>query len=181
MYLLGLRNVKRQMDRLGTKIEPIPFEYNKKGFSCVFNSGVVPFQLIMTTIGLRPRSFWFDVITGYLLVPHLSENDMLELIRYLDLKPSDNHKFTIKDLMLAFNRQAGKHIIKVVQKENDSKSERNNDEKPYFLKWQHNKKNHVTWENLEKTERYIGKEEREYCEKNNISSCWGKAPSVYSD
>jgi hypothetical protein len=136
------------MDKLGTKVEPIPFEYNKKRFSCVFNIGVIPFQLIMTTIGLKPKSFWFDVITGYLLVPHLSEEDMTELIQYLELKPSTNHKFTIKDLMLAFNRKAEKHIIKVVKTENDSKSEQNDDEKPYFVRWQYNKKNHVTVENL---------------------------------
>lgn len=144
MYMIGLRNVKRQMDKLGMKVEPIPFEYNKKGFSCIFDIGAVPYRLIMTTLGLHPQSFRFDVVTGYLIVPQLSQEEMLQLIRYLQLKPDPDHRFTVEDMMRMFNQRAKDHIVKVETASKSSNDKKNDDcEKPYFLKWQHNKK-HVT-------------------------------------
>ena len=171
--------MKRQMDKLGTKVEPIPFVYNKKGFSCIFDIGVEPYRLIMTTLGLHPQAFRFDVASGYLLVPQLSQEEMKELIRYLQLKPDPNHNFTIEDMMLLFNRRAKDHVVKVETASGSSNNKKSDDgPKPYFFKWQHNKENHVTEENLEKTERYMGMEMKKYCVKNNVSSCWRSVPKV---
>lgn len=179
MYMMGLRNVKREMDKLGTKVEPIPFVYNKKGFSCIFDIGAVPYRLIMTTLGLHPQAFRFDVVSGYLLVPKLSQEEMIQLVRYLQLKPDPNHNFTIEDMMRVFNRRAKDHVVKVETASGSSKNTENDDgPKPYFLKWKHNKKNHVTEENLDKTERYMGRQMKEYCERNNVSSCWSKDPKT---
>lgn len=179
MYLTGLRNVKRQMDKTGTKVEPIPFEYNKKRFSCLFEVNVIPYRLIMTTLGAHPQSFWFDVVSGYLMVPHLSDEEMMQLIRYLELKPSPDHKFTIEDLMLVFNRRARVHVVKPKRDTYHSKDKKYDDnEKRYFCGWKNHKVNHVTVENLAKTERYMGRQMREHCEENNISSCWSGVPKI---
>ena len=179
MYMMGLRNVKRQMDKLGTKVEPIPFEYNKKRFSCLFEINVVPYRLVMTTLGAHPQSFWFDIASGYLLIPRLSDEEMMQLIRYLELKPSSNHRFTIEHLMLAFDRQARVYVIEPNRSTHDSKDKKNSDdEKRYFCGWKNHKINHVTEENLDKTERYMGMKMREHCEENNISSCWCDVPRI---
>ncbi len=178
MYMMGLRNVKRQMDKLGTKVEPIPFVYNKKGFSCIFNIGVVPYQLIMTTLGLHPQSFRFDIERGYLLIPRLSEEEMQQLIRYLELKPNPNHRFSLESMMIAFDRRAKAHTIKLETTSNNNTNKNEDKEKSYFFKWQHNKKNRVSPENLDKTERYMGTQMREECERYNISSCWSSVPRV---
>lgn len=133
MYMMGLRNVKRQMDKQGTKVEPIPFVYNNKGFSCIFDIGVVPYQLILTTLGLHPYPFRFDIERGYLLVPQLSEEEMLLLIMYLQLKPGTNHKFKIEDMMIVLKRYAKAHILRTETISQSGNDNQNDDDKPYFL------------------------------------------------
>lgn len=172
----GLRTLHLDMQRCHETRAVFQFEYNGKGFSCIFLVDITPFRLYLTTLGATPVVFELEVKKGYRVKSFL--DDYYRLLAYLDLKYDPKHTFKPDDFFEALNKKVPSTFTRSPDyKEvlNLASKKRNIEEmnKIYFCGWYTNPigKN-VRPENIEKTRSAFGDEKAAICQKRNISSCW---------
>ncbi|WP_313347539.1 DUF6037 family protein [Lacrimispora sp.] len=174
----GLRILHNDMKIVGEKRAIFTFEYNKKGFSCIFLTDITPYRLYLTTLGTEPIVFEFEVYSGYKVKCYIEEVEYKKLIKYLSLEYSSVHKFMPIDFFEALNRKipikfdnrpSYSEVIKVASKRRRIEEM----DKVYFCGWRRNPiGSKVSIENLEKIRSAFGEETARISKEKNISSCW---------
>ena len=171
----GLRILHADMKRKNERRATFPFEYNKKNFSCIFLTDIIPYRLYLTTLGLNPDIYEFEIREGYLVDCYM--DDYKKLVAYLQLKYDPNHKFTPIDFFEALNKKIPKEIhcipsysdvIVIASKKRSIEDA----DKIYFCGWRRNTNGKVTEKNYEKTLSAFGEEKARMSRNKNISSCW---------
>lgn len=69
----GLRALHQGMRNVGETRVVFQFEYNGKGFSCIFLVDIIPFRLYLTTLGVTPVVFELEIERGYMVKSYLDE------------------------------------------------------------------------------------------------------------
>lgn len=172
----GLRVLHQDMSNKSEDRVVFPFEYNGKGFSCIFLVDVIPYRLYLTTLGTKPEVFELEIKKGYKVSGYLK--DYNKLVAYLDLKYDPNHIFKPKDFFEVLNKKVPAKFSKrpkyteVLNIAADVRKIEERD-KIYFCGWYKNPAGRkVRPENLEKTKSAFGDEKAQVCSEKNISSCW---------
>ena len=172
----GLRILHKDMLAKGEDRATFPFEYNKKNFSCIFLTDIIPYRLYLTTLGMNPEVFEFEIEKGYKAKCFIE--DYKKLINYLELEYDPNHKFMPSDFFEVLNRAIPtkfrgrpgyQDVLRVASKKRDIEEK----DKIYFCGWRKNAiGERVSKKNLEKTRSAFGDEKADMSKNKNISSRW---------
>lgn len=172
----GLRTLHEDMKKKNEISASFNFNYNNRGFACIFLGDVMPMLLYLCTVGEAREVFEILIDENYMTDTYI--DDYRKLIEYLNLKFDPNHKFKPVDFFEVLNR----NIPKTFQNAPDYKEivrtaskTRKIEEayKIYFFRWNPNKGiKKVTDENYEKTRLAFGDKIANLSRKTNKSSCW---------
>ncbi|MDV2581687.1 DUF6037 family protein [Alkalibacillus haloalkaliphilus] len=174
----GLKKMHNDMKVNKETRAAFKFEYNKKPFSCIFLSDITPYRLYLTTHGVNPITFEFEIKAGYKTTSYMNSEDYFELLNYLELEYDPNNKFSpliffdvLNKYILNVNYELPKYsdVLKVAEKNRDIED----GEKVYFCGWRKNQSSEkVSEKNLEKTRSAFGDKIARLSKLKNVSSKW---------
>lgn len=172
----GLRTLHEDMKENNEISASFNFNYNNRGFACIFLGDVKPMILYLCTVGEAREVFEIAIDENYMTDTYI--DDYKRLIEYLNLKFDPDHKFKPVDFFEVLNRNIPNNfqtaanyssILSVSSATRDIEEEN----KIYFLAWRDNPiGNHVTELNLEKTRLAFGDKIAKISKKINKSSRW---------
>lgn len=172
----SLRTLHEDMKENNEISASFNFNYNNRGFACIFLGDVNPMILYLCTVGEAREVFEIAIDENYMTDTYI--DDYRRLIEYLNLKFDPNHKFKPVDFFEVLNRNIPKtfqrapdykEIVKVASKTREIEEA----DKIYFLGWYRNKVGKsVRDKNLEKTRLAFGREIADISKRTNRSSCW---------
>lgn len=123
--------------------------------------------------GKLPREFYYAIRET--LIKETGNQTIKQIWESLDERIAT---LSVSDIEQISDREVIKHLG---QTKTSDKSYDKEGDMPFFKTWRRNsKKSRVSYENLSKTERLYGKEVRDQCYKENISSIWSDIPSEKS-
>ena len=172
----GLRTLHEDMKENNEISASFNFNYNNRGFACIFLGDVKPMILYLCTVGEAREVFEIAIDENYMTDTYI--NDYRRLIEYLNLKFNPDHKFKPVDFFEVLNRNIPNNfqtaanyssILSVSSATRDIEEEN----KIYFLGWYKNPVGKfVRDKNLEKTCIAFGREIADISKRTNRSSCW---------
>lgn len=178
MILGNLRILHQHMKRDGQSRAVFPFQFHKKGFSCMFLTDVDPYRLYLATLGRDPFSFEFDISSvSYNIQPWISSEEYRLLCRYLELKYDPNKKFEPSVFLSELNRNLPQRantpcysdVLKVARDHRQIEDSL----KVYFCGLRSNPSGaHMTDLNYEKTRMAFGDQIANTLRRENTSTRW---------
>ena len=178
---IKLKILHEDMKSRGEDRDTFPFSFNKKSFSCIFLTDILPYRLYITTLGAEPYVLEIEMDMQYRANTFIE--GYKELVAYLELKYDPNHKFKPVDFFEILNRSIPEkfsekpnygNILKVASKKRKIEEA----SKIYFCGWKRNTDGkNVRLPNLEKTRSAFGDKMAEISLMKNISSCWSDCES----
>lgn len=172
----GLRILHEDMKEMNEISASFNFNYNNRGFACIFLGDVKPMILYLCTVGEAREVFEIAIDENYMTDTYI--DDYRRLIEYLNLKFDPNHKFKPVDFFEVLNRNIPNtfqtaanysSILSVSSATRDIEEEN----KIYFLGWYKNPVGYcVRKSNLEKTSIAFGEKIADLSKKTNKSSRW---------
>lgn len=183
MKMESLRQLHQSMRALGLDMQQFQVRTGAADFDCLFSTRGAPFVLALTSRGLNPRFFRFDVTEGYWIGEYFG--DLYgPLVDVLSKDGASGQRLIPRDFLAqldgAIPRQAkpGRvpqpHVI--VQLRADLEEV----DRPYFdtwIYWDAPSKRSPSHENMRKTLEALGPEALEYSEHMNASSKWSATPT----
>ncbi|MGG7073721.1 DUF6037 family protein [Campylobacter sp. 9BO] len=171
----ALQNLHRDMKVQNETRTIFSFEFNKRPFSCIFLTDIVPYELYLTSLGDSPFVIKLEIKNGY-VVENFIDN-YKDLVRYLGIKFDPNYTFKPVDFFKALNNNIprvfmGRPDYKDILRTVSAKKDIEDVNKIYFCGWKQNNIRYVTKQNIEKTRAVFGDQQAELCKSRNISSCW---------
>lgn len=172
----GLRTLHEDMKEKNEISASFNFNYNNRGFACIFLGDVMPMILYLCTVGEIREVFEIEIDKNYMTDTYI--DDYRKLIEYLNLKFDPNHKFKPVDFFEVLNRnipntfQASANYSSILSVSSATR-DIEEAEKIYFLGWYKNPVGKfVRDKNLEKTRLAFGDKIANLSRKTNKSSCW---------
>ncbi len=170
----NLENLYNSMKTENQTRVVFPFEYNERGFSCLFLVDILPYRLHVSSLGNRSFIIEFELNEQFEIKENMNNEDYINLVRYLDLRYNPENRFRPKFFLERLNLGIPIHTRNPNYSEvlrNSRNIEEN--ERIYFCGWRNNNINErVSDENLYKTKIAFGDKYFEICRKNNISFRW---------
>lgn len=172
----SLRTLHEDMKENNEISASFNFNYNNRGFACIFLGDVKPMILYLCTVGIAREVFEIAIDENYMTDTYI--NDYRRLIEYLNLKFDPDHKFKPVDFFEVLNRNIPttfqtaanySSILSIASKTRIIKEAN----KIYFIGWRDNPiSDHVTELNLEKTRLAFGDKIAKISKQTNRSSKW---------
>lgn len=172
----GLRTLHEDMKENNEISASFNFNYNNRGFACIFLGDVKPMILYLCTVGTAREVFEIAIDENYMTDTYI--DDYKRLIEYLNLKFDPDHKFKPVDFFEVLNRNIPttfqtaanySSILSIASAKRDIEEEN----KIYFLGWYRNKVGKsVRDKNLEKTRLAFGDKIAKISKQTNRSSKW---------
>jgi hypothetical protein len=186
MKLKALEELHKSMQQIDTELQQFRIKTGAIEFDCLFSIRDTPFTLSMTSRGLDPKFFLFQVKRGYWIDPYFGEL-YKQLSAALNTGANSGNKLMPKDWLSQVNATIPTIATlkryptneEIIRLRPDITEERDN---PYFDRWSHWKDGRKTSEkNLEKTRLLLGLEAVKYSIEMNASSCWSPVDLGRSD
>ncbi len=180
MEMTSLKKLHRNMIAIRTELQQFQVRLGAVSFDCLFSIREDPFILALTSRGMFPKFFKFEVNTGYSITPFFKRSFYYELLGVLKTGVETGIKLEPKRFLDQLNNSlpttAKPDRIptpkEIIQLRSDIVDER---EKPYFdtwLYWKSKDRKGPTKENLHKTLLILGKEAQQYSLEMCASSRW---------
>jgi hypothetical protein len=183
MILTNLRALHRNMINSGVTADVFPFDFNGKGFSCMFVTNVVPFRLYICSLGSNAFAIEVTVNNGYIINPKLEYEDYKLLVNYLELRSDSFTPFKTSFFFSHFNLHIpakatqvpkSSEIIRTVSRHRNVEEA----DKIYFCGLRNNPNGQkVSNANYEKTMLAFGKKTADAFRKENKSTRWSDNPN----
>lgn len=178
MKMESLRELHQSMRSMDLDMQQFLLRLGVAEFDCLFSTRSNPFIFAMTSRGLNPRFFKFDVMPGYWIRDYLGDmfGPLVDVLRVdgrsgQTLKPKE----FLADLDASIPRQAKANRVPdphtVIQLRPDLEEA----DRPHFdawIYWGDPEKRSPSEENKLKTLEALGSEALEYSKKMNASSKW---------
>ncbi|MDW1751178.1 DUF6037 family protein [Vibrio sp. Vb2133] len=176
----SLKHLHQSMLEIDVDIQQFQVTVGIATFDCLFSTRESPFVLALTSRGLNPKFFKFEVTKGYWIKEYFGDmfGDLLEVLKggghtNIALKPAPFLEQLNKQLPVTAYKEQVPSTAKVLELRSDITEER---DRPYFDAWIYWKdkkyKNVPSAENQAKTLALIGKEALEYSKAMKASSKW---------
>lgn len=186
MFILSeIKNLLKSMKENDIQQEQIKFSYNSVKFDVIFLIDRIPYELLFGIVD-HNYSFILKMYKGYQL-ENIPEKVFRDLCKILNLKAGKEGLTSFKFLKNFASKIPEKTSLKKIQPHvlaQYLKSEIEESKKIYFCGWRPHFKDKKRVRNLEKTRKLLGEKIYQYCDKNNISSCWtaeeGKRKDFFS-
>ncbi|MDR1033590.1 MAG: DUF6037 family protein [Bifidobacteriaceae bacterium] len=178
MKLDGIIDLYREMKDAGELRQQFIFEYNSKKARVLFLTDAEPFVLCFSEMhATEPQYFEIEMKQGFVIDTYLQPEVLSRFRDMFDIGANKTGKFSTRDFFECFNKRIPKHVANTgkVRPVDMIQFRRNVEEvdKIYFWRFRNNPEGeHVSSENLEKTQKLIGEEAYNRCSKYNISTQW---------
>lgn len=172
----SLAALHRSMRQIGEELQKFRVTTGAAEFECLFSTRDTPYSLALTSRGVDPKFFLFDVLPGYFVKDHFGAKygDMLKVLR-IDgrsgepLKPAN----WFSQLDQAIPRQAQAVNVPRIDEILRLRPDIEEADRPFFDTWVNQPENRgPTKENLAKTLLLLGKVAQEHSLRNRLSSRW---------
>lgn len=174
-----------EMKKNSKSLEQFQFTYNGVEFDCILDIDSKPFELMIGTVNHNFACILY-IEKGF--ITHMSDDDYFNLCYILNLNYNEHHFSSFAFLKFVDDHIPPKCSKKIVPVRKlvpfrASQLNRNDREEGFiFCGWlTHKGNNNGHVRNLEKTEKFFGKQVAAYCKKNDISSKWTTDPSKRID
>ncbi len=175
VQMQGLRRLHQVMRAAGDHKAHFQLTHNGIDFDCLFLVDVTPYEFVLAAIGHPDVALLLPVLRGYFIEPDFGD-DYKPLARLFNRGAATFHPFNPAQFLREIDRAIPGHYrqptpAKIIQ---TYRHHVEHGDRPYFLGWRDNdlRGDHVSPENLAKTERCFGPAIRTLCERTNQSSCW---------
>lgn len=172
----SLRSLHEEMKKKNEISTTFNFNYNNRGFSCIFLCDITPMLLYFFTTGENPEVFEIEIDSNYMAETYI--DDYNKLIKLLGIEYDSNYKFRPVDFFEVLNRNIPGTFQKAanyssVLRTSSTRRDIEEAEKIYFLGWYENPVGYCVRENnLEKTSIAFGEKIADLSKKTNKSSRW---------
>ena len=92
----NLENLYNSMKTENQTRVVFPFEYNERGFSCLFLVDILPYRLNVSSLGNRSFIIEFELNEQFEIKENMNNEDYINLVRYLDLRYNPENRFRPK-------------------------------------------------------------------------------------
>ena len=180
MKMTGLETLHRSMKTINAEMQQFQVAMGAISFDCLFSTRDKPcYTLALTSRGLDPQFFIFEVKPGYFIVPFFDDfYDRLKAL--LNTEQNTGRKLMPKEFLENLNVQIPSNALlqstptpsSIIRLRPDITEDR---EKPHFNTWMYwspDSKKGPTPENLKKTRLSIGMAAYEYSKRMNASAKW---------
>jgi hypothetical protein len=180
MKMTSLQELHRSMISIGSDMQQFQVSSGAIGFDCLFSTRDRPsYTLSLTSRGLNPKFFLFQVKRGYWIDPFF-DDFYAELANLLNTGASSGKKLMPKDFLENLNNQIPKsasvtsHPLpnEIIRLRPDITEDR---ERPYFdtwIYWSRESGKGPSIENRHKTKLVLGSDAFDYSVRMNASSKW---------
>lgn len=177
--MTSLRQLHQSMLQISIDMQQFQIKIGIASFDCLFSTRETPFILMMTSRGINPHFFRFEVKNGYQIVPFF-DDFYYDLVNVLNVNLNTGKLIpknfleqlnnTLPTIATAKNNPVPSEIIRLRP---DIVEER---EKPYFDTWiywtSESRTNGPSDANRKKTLLLLGKDALEYSISKKASSRW---------
>lgn len=183
MKMESLKNLHQSMRVLGVDMQKFQVRLGAAEFDCLFSTRDDPFVLALTSRGLNPRFFRFDVNRGYWIRDYLGDlyGPLVEVLR---TDGSSGKRLIPKDFLVQLDAAIPNAATQlwvpepyvIVQLRADLEEA----DRPYFdtwIYWDSESNRSPRKENMQKTLEALGPEALEYSKRMNASSKWSMVPT----
>lgn len=180
MHMRALRELHKSMLKISVDIQQFQVTLGAAEFDCLFSTREAPFVLALTSRGLEPKFFKFDVIQGYCIKEFFGDmyGDLLKVLRNggvsnEPLRPAPFFEQLNNQLPRIAKKGRVASTAEIIRLRADITEER---DKPHFDTWIYWKdekyKNAPSEENKNKTLALIGYEALKYSKEMKASTKW---------
>ncbi len=183
MKLQSLEKLHKSMISIGVDIQQFKIKTGTVEFDCLFSVREVPFSLSLTSRGINPKFFRFEVHNGYWIKEYFGDmySDLLSLLK---IDGRSGKKLIPKNFLAQVNalipHTAKPNRVPTPEQILRLRHDLEERDRPYFDTW-------ILWgkesgrgpskENLNKTLLILGVEAYNYSKKMNASSKWSANPT----
>lgn len=183
MRMESLERLHRSMRSLGVDMQQFQIRTGVASFDCLFSTRETPFVLALTSRGLNPHFFPFDVKAGYWIVEFF-ENMYGPLVEVLKVDGRSGETLISKNFLeqldAAIPRQAKKSNVPRPEEIVRLRADLEEANRPYFdawIYWSSESERSPSCENRHKTHVALGPEALEYSKRMNASTKWSAKPT----
>lgn len=183
MRMESLERLHRSMRSLGVDMQQFQIRIGAASFDCLFSTRETPFVLALTSRGLNPHFFQFDVNAGYWIVEFFG-NMYSPLVEVLKVDGRSGERLIPKSFLAQLDavipRQAKASNVPEAERIVRLRTDLEEADRPYFdtwLFWRPESKKSPSHENLHKTHVALGPEALEYSKRMNASAKWSAKPT----
>lgn len=177
----NLSGLYSDMKRNKKSLEEFTITYNNVEFDCILDVDSIPFELM---IGAINHNFACILYIEIGFITEMSDKDYFALCDILNLNYNKHHFSSFAFLKFIDERSPHKcnnkivPVRKLVPFRENKISKKDKAEGFIFCGWlTHKGNNNGHVKNIDKTEKFFGKQVAAYCKKNDISSKWTTDPS----
>lgn len=178
MRMESLKKLHKSMRVFGADIQKFQVRIGAAEFDCLFSTRDDPFVLALTSRGLNPRFFQFDVSRGYWIRDYLGDlyGPLVEVLR---TDGSSGQRLIPKDFLIqlddAIPHDATQRRVPEPHEIVQLRADLEEADRPYFdtwIYWDSASNRSPRQENMQKTLEALGPEALEYSRRMNASSKW---------
>lgn len=183
MKMESLRQLHQSMRALDLDMQQFQVRTGAADFDCLFSTRGAPFVLALTSRGLNPRFFRFDVMEGYWIAEYFG--DLYgPLVDVLTKDGASRQRLIPRDFLAqldgAIPRQANPGRVPQPHVVVQLRADLEEVDRPYFdtwIYWDSSSKRSPSHENMLKTLEALGPEALKYSQHMNASSKWSATPT----
>ncbi|VFB10071.1 Uncharacterised protein [Aeromonas salmonicida] len=184
MKMTSLRELHKNMISIRSDMQQFQVKIGAVNFDCLFSTRDEPyFTLSLTSRGLNPKFFLFQVKPGYWITPYFGDF-YTELARALNTGSGSGNKLIPKDFLELLDKNIPTKALternpipnEIIRLRPDITEDR---DRPYFdtwMYWKSESKKGPSKENLHKTKLVLGIDAFNFSQRMNASSKWSATP-----
>jgi len=183
MRLESLARLHKSMIAQKIDMQQFKITVGVASFDCLFSVRETPFILSLTSRGINPKFFMFEVHEGYRIKEYFEKEMYYELLTVLKIDGRSGKKLIPKDFLSEIDRLiptiANHKKIPSSEMILSLRHDLEERDKPYFdtwIPWDKASGRSPSTENLKKTMLLLGIEAYSYSKKMNASSRWSATP-----
>ena len=172
-YFPEIAPLYRTMRASDVDIDRFSFAFAGAKFDVVFAINRKPFELMFGCVGHGKCNFILTMEKGYMLSP-ISDEVFETLCRVLHLSYRGDRFTSYKFLQHVASKVPQKYSGHKIQPHEVAqvRDDIPDKEKIYFVRWYPHIRDNKNAKNIEKTRKLCGEKAADFCERNNIISCW---------
>ncbi|WP_373210595.1 DUF6037 family protein [Allofournierella massiliensis] len=174
-YFPEIAQLYQTMKESGIGIDRFEFVFAGAKFDVVFAINRTPFELMFGCVGHGECNFILTLQKGYLLSP-ITDDVFCSLCDVLHLNYKNDGFSSYKFLQYVAKKVPRKCSGRRIQPHEVARVRKDipDSKKIYFVRWYPHNRDNKNARNIEKTRKLCGEKAAEFCERNNISSCWSE-------
>ena len=179
MHMTSLRALHQSMKAINVEMQQFRVKCGAVEFDCIFSVQDNPYTLSLTSRGVKPGFFLFEVLPGYKIDIYLGDDyARLRNVLYVDDRSGQKLEPSVffAELNSKIPHEASDTATLPPRESAAAHQDSDDRDKPFFNCWA-KRGNGPSAKNKQKTRAILGKKALDYSIKINKSSIWSSAPT----